>query len=85
MAAKSTMTRIAEALETQNQLFREWIILNRESIEQNMKMRAEFFPLEMEKARLELGTLKSFAKLEEGLDKARDAVASIENSLPGKP
>jgi hypothetical protein len=77
MANKSTMTRIAEALEMQNQLFREWIILNREASEQNMKMRAELFPLEMEKARLELGTLKSFAKLEETLNEAKASVDSI--------
>lgn len=80
------LKQIAEALETQNDLFREWIDLNRSSIEQNMKMRAEYFPLEMEKARLDIAMQKSFTKdigeLGDTLDKTIAAVGDITAKIP---
>jgi hypothetical protein len=80
--AKNPLNRIAEALEMNNQLFREWIVLNRESIEQHMKMRAEIFPLEMEQIRLEIGMAKNLNELDGNLKGLTKSVEDITAILP---
>ena len=71
------LERIATALEKQNELFREWIDINRDSIQDVAAKRAEIFPHELEHMRLQVASLKRWEELGDKLDEVQKLTSKI--------